>query len=295
MIPAWIAFSLFAAFMQSIRTAGQKQLSHSLSPMSVTLIRYLFGLPFVVLYLIFLFQEQSLSELSLAIANARFVVYALLASVAQIVATILLVKVFSFRNFAVGTSFAKTEAIQTAVFGLIFFGTAISLTGWIAVLVGFVGILIVSLPSSGARWELGNVVLGTLSGTAFSFTSIWLREASTSLSVGALHSAALTLVFMVIVQTLICLGYSVLKEPGQLALFKGRIKLASFVGLTSALGSIGWFTAMTMVNPALVKSVGQVEFIFTLIITTLFFKEKITPREMMGMIFIVASVIILLS
>jgi len=211
-------------------------------------------------------------------SNPRFVSYAVLAGIAQIVATVLLVKVFSFRNFAVGTSFAKTEALQTAMFGLVLFGTALSGWGWLAVLIGFVGILIVSVPKSSEPWELKNVVLGTLSGTAFSFTAIWLREASLSLDTDTLRSAAMTLFFMVSVQTLICLIYSVVKEVGQLAMIRARTRLALFVGLTSALGSIGWFSAMTLENPALVKSVGQVEFIFTLIITTLFFKEKISLR-----------------
>lgn len=263
--------------------------------MTVTLVRYLFGLPFATLYLIFLFKEQTVVEVITAVSNQRFVVFSLLAGIAQIIATVLLVKVFSFRNFAVGTSFAKTEAIQTAIFGMIVFGTALTFLGWIAVLVGFVGILVVSVPRSKTPWDLKNVALGTLSGTAFSFTSLWLREASLSLSNDALHSAGMTLFFMVSVQTLICLIYVSVKEPGQLNLMFARFGLATFVGLTSALGSIGWFTGMTLTNPALVKSVGQVEFIFTLIITTVFFKEKISTREYIGMAFIVISVLILLQ
>lgn len=292
---SWIAFSIFAALMQSVRTAGQKQLTSSLSPMSVTLVRYLFGLPFVLIYLVFLFGADIRPAVYEAVINSRFLAYAFAAGVAQIVATVLLVKVFSFRNFAVGTSFAKTEAIQTAVFSLVFFGSALTALGWLAVFVGFVGIVIVSLPKPGAPWQWSNVVLGTLSGTAFSFTSLWLREASLSLPTTAVYSAAMTLFVMVSIQTLICLVYSVVKEPGQVRLLPARVKLAGFVGLTSALGSIGWFTAMTLQNPALVKSLGQVEFIFTLLITTLFFKEKISGKEYLGMMFIIASVIILLQ
>jgi len=291
---SWIAFSIFAAFMQSVRTAGQKQLTSSLTPMSVTLVRYLFGLPFVIAYLLILFGKQSGHEIVVALSNHRFVTFAVLAGIAQIVATVLLVKVFSFRNFAVGTSFAKTEALQTAVFGLVLFGTALSGWGWLAVLIGFIGILIVSVPKSREPWEFKNVVLGTLSGTAFSFTAIWLREASLSLNIDTLRSAGMTLFFMVSVQTIMCFVYSAVREANQLSLIRARTGLAFFVGLTSALGSIGWFSAMTLENPALVKSVGQVEFIFTLVITTLFFKEKISVREYVGMTLIVISVIILL-
>jgi len=292
---SWIVFTLFAALMQAVRTAGQKELTSNLSPMSVTLVRYLFGLPFVFIYLIFLFRESTLDAVLQAVGNQRFLIYALLAGIAQIVATVLLVKVFSFRNFAVGTSFAKTEAIQTAVFSMVFFAATLSPTGWFAVIVGFVGIVVMSLPKSNAPWQLSNVLLGTLSGTAFSFTSLWLREASLSLTIDAIQSAAMTLFVMVLIQSVICLVYSAVREPGQLQRLPARLGLASFVGLTSALGSVGWFTAMTLQNPALVKSLGQVEFIFTLLITTLFFKEKISGREYLGMAFIVASVIILLS
>lgn len=46
----WIGFTLLAAFMQAVRTAGQKQLPRNLTAMSTTLSRYLFGLPVALLY-----------------------------------------------------------------------------------------------------------------------------------------------------------------------------------------------------------------------------------------------------
>jgi len=292
---AWIAFTVLAALMQAVRTAGQKQLTSSVSPMGATLIRYVFGFPFAALYLLILTGSSSIPLMQEAVTNMRFVTYAILAGVAQIFATFLLVKVFSFRNFTVGTSFAKTEAIQTAVFGMVFYGSLLNGLGWLAVAIGVLGIFIVSIPRKSGHWEPMNVILGTLSGTAFSFTSLWLREASLSLDLPVLNSASITLVFMVGVQSLMCLTYIVVKEKDQLSAISKRLKLSWFVGLTSALGSIGWFTAMTYQNPALVKSLGQIEFIFTLLLTTLFFKEKVTAREIIGVIAIVASVILILQ
>jgi len=291
----WIAFTVLAALMQSVRTAGQKQLTSSVSPMSSTLIRYIFGLPFALFYLSYVSGPDVPTQLSGAISSSRFLIFASLASLAQILATFLLVKVFSFRNFTVGTSFAKTEAVQAAVLGTLVFGSALSAMGWLAVAVGFLGIFVVSIPARGVRWEPMNIVLGTLSGTAFAFTSLWLREASLSLQLPALQSAAITLVFMVSLQTLVCLAYTSLKEPQQFNAIAGRLKLAWFVGFTSAAGSVGWFTAMTLQNPALVKSFGQIEFIFTLLLTTLFFKERVTTREMFGVAAIIVSVILILQ
>ena len=281
--------------MQAVRTAGQKQLTSSVTPMSSTLIRYVFGLPFALIYLLYITRAELPEVVAAALGNGRFIVFALAAAVAQIIATVLLVRLFSFRNFTVGTSLAKTEAVQAAVFGTVLFGMPLSLFGWLAVAIGFLGIYIVSMPTGDQRWEPRTVLLGTLSGTAFALTSLWIREASLSLEQSVLSSAAMTLVFLVSVQSLICVCYTALREPEQFAAIGKRLGLAGFVGLTSALGSVGWFTAMTYQNPALVKSLGQVEFIFTLLLTTLFFKERITARELLGVAAIVCSVILILQ
>ncbi len=263
--------------------------------MSSTLIRYVFGLPFTIIYLVYVTQSELADILVQALNNRRFVLFSLAAALAQIIATFLLIKVFSFRNFTVGTSLAKTEAVQAAVFGTLMFGIPLSLQGWLAVAIGFLGIFIVSMPAAKQRWESRTVILGTLSGTAFALTSLWIREASLSLNLPVLPSAAMTLVFMVTVQSLMCLSYTVVRERSQFAAIGQRLGLSGFVGLTSALGSVGWFTAMTYQNPALVKSLGQIEFIFTLLLTTLFFKERITARELLGVAAIVGSVILILQ
>lgn len=292
---SWIAFTILAALMQAVRTAGQKQLTSSVTPMSSTLIRYVFGLPFALIYLLYITRAELPEVVAAALGNGRFIMFALAAAVAQIIATVLLVRLFSFRNFTVGTSLAKTEAVQAAVFGTVLFGMPLSLFGWLAVAIGFLGIYIVSMPTGDQHWEPRTVLLGTLSGTAFALTSLWIREASLSLEQSVLSSAAMTLVFLVSVQSLICVCYTALREPEQFAAIGKRLGLAGFVGLTSALGSVGWFTAMTYQNPALVKSLGQVEFIFTLLLTTLFFKERITARELLGVAAIVCSVILILQ
>lgn len=292
---AWIAFTVLAALMQAIRTAGQKQISSTVSPMGATMVRYVFGLPFAVAYLLFISQFTALSLLNDALINPRFVVYGLLAGVAQIIATVLLVTCFNFRNFTVGTSFAKTEAMQTALFGTLLFGSTLSSLGWLAVAIGVLGIFIVSIPTKTSLWEPINILLGTVSGTAFALTSLWLRQASLSLGLPATQSAALTLVFMVSTQSIMCIAYIWLREREQFQAIIKRYRLAWFVGLTSALGSAAWFTAMTLQNPALVKSLGQIEFIFTLLLTTHFFKETVTRRELIGVLAIVASVLLILQ
>ena len=290
----WISFTIFAAFMQAIRTAGQKSMASELSPMATTLARYLFGLPFAVFYLMLVVPDHTVDNITSSLANDTFIIYASLAGVAQILATMWLIKIFAYRNFAVGTIFSKTEAIQTAIFGAIFFSAVLPWLGWLAIVIGAVGVLILSLPDRAQRIEIPSIVYGLLSGCSFALTALWIRTASLSLGEEFLQNAALTLAYMVSIQTVLCLIYVTVKEREQLPLLVKRWRLGLFVGATSALGSIGWYTALTYQDAALVRSLGQIEILFTLTITYLFFGERVTPREYLGIVAIITSVLILL-
>jgi drug/metabolite transporter (DMT)-like permease len=291
---AWILFTLLAALMQSVRTAGQKHLASHLSPFATTLVRYLFGAPFALAYLFLVFSADPVSALMANLDNQSFLIYALLASVAQIAATVWLVQVLKLRNFAVGTVLSKTEAIQTALFGMIFFDALLSAVGWLAVVLGALGVAAMSFPQRGQRPDTRSVIYGLLSGVGFACTALWLRQASLSLGYSFIENAALTLVFTVAVQSTICLAYVALKERQQLLVLSKHLPLALFVGATSCLGSIGWYTAMTYQNAALVRSLGQVELIFATVITVFFFHEKISRLELAGICAIGASVLMLL-
>lgn len=127
--------------MQAVRTAGQKQLSGKLNSMATTGVRYFFALPFAWLYL---WSMLDFREVEIPRLNNDFLQYALIACVMQIWGTACLVAVFRYRNFAVATSLAKTEAIQVAIVGALLFGATLSGLGWFSVVVGVVGVSNVS-------------------------------------------------------------------------------------------------------------------------------------------------------
>ena len=64
--------------------------------------------------------------------------------------------------------------------------------------------------------------------------------------------------------------------------------------MASALGSIGWFTAMTIERVSFVKALAQVEFIFALFVSIVVFKERPTRVEILGMVLIAAGIVVLL-
>ncbi len=294
----WIFLTLFAVVMQTLRTAGQKKLSDHMDAVAATLVRFLFGLPFAGIYLFAVWRWHGAD---LPPTNATFWTFAVIASVTQVVATALLIYLFSLRNFAVGTTYARTEAFLTAFVGALFFGEIITLFGWAAILVSVAGVVVLTI----ARTQIEAITLlqrlwnraaavGLGSGLCFALASLSLRKASLSLETENFQlSAGMTLVTMVTIQTLMTAGYVGLKSAHQFRAILIRWRPCLFVGLTSALGSIGWFTAMTLERAAYVKALGQIEFIFALAISTFFFRERSNFLELAGMALIASGVLLL--
>lgn len=295
---SWVILSIFASLAQSIRTALQKNLKTKLSTISITWIRFAFGVPFAVIY--FLILTHLIKETP--ILNSGFFINCFAASISQIMATLLLISLFSYKNFAVGTTYAKTETVQTAILGMIFFGEYLSNLGILAIILGIFGIFMISISEEKINLKLilksitkKHAVIGILSGTFFSFSALFIKNASVSLESGnILIKAATTLLVMTIIQTSILGFYLYKKEKEQLKKIKANYKQAFLIGLTSILGSIGWFSAFTMTNVAYVKTVGQIELIFSLLISRKIFKEKQRALELCGIIVVITSIILLI-
>ena len=99
---------------------------------------------------------------------------------------------------------------------------------------------------------------------------------------------------MVSLQTLLLGGYQAWRRPDELL---GSLRLwrpCLFVGVTSAAGSAGWFTAMTVERATYVKALGQIEFLLALGVSTLFFRERATRPELAGMALVGAGILVLL-
>jgi drug/metabolite transporter (DMT)-like permease len=121
-----------------------------------------------------------------------------------------------------------------------------------------------------------------------------IRQSSLALETDLLLSAAVTLVFMITVQSVISIVYIYFQDKSQLLLMVKYWRICLFVGVTSVIGSIGWFTATSFQHAAYVKALGQIEFFITLFITYRIFKEKISLLEFFGMFLIITSVMVLL-
>ena len=288
---SWIAFTLLAALSQSWRNAFQSQLSQHLSVAGTTLARFLFASPLALLYLISLYQWQSVP---IPQFSSEFNFYIIGAALMQIVATGLMVILFKLENYAIGAGLAKCEAPVSAILGVLFFGTVLTFTGWIGVILGGIGVLILSSPSGWRRLSLKTFSLGLACSSAFALTSLWIREASLSLQLPFPHSAAWVLFLVILLQTLVITGYLLVKERHTLVAMLARPKLIIMTSLTSVIGSLGWFSAMSLQAVPYVKTLGQVEVVFMIFISYFWLGQRIKNRELMALLLLSVAAILVM-
>lgn len=287
----WILSTLIAAWFQSMRTAHQNSLSKDFGTLHATLARSLFGLPFVFIYGVFCWVF--LGEINIT-PTTSFYFASFVGAMAQVAATYLMLNLFKTQSFASGTLFAKTEAIMTALLGLFVFTSALSVTAWIGIFFGVIGIIILSIKSTinvSSFFQKG-ALLGLASGLCFAITSLSVTFASHQLEGHLATRAALTLILVLVIQSILLWSIQSYLEKSLFSPFNKNIKLSNKVGFFSAIGSIGWFTAFSLANPALVKTLGQIEVIGTLYYSKYRFSEVVSTREWIGGGFILASVII---
>ena len=85
-----------------------------------------------------------------------------------------------------------------------------------------------------------------------------------------------------------------MSQPGQLTAVAERWRPALLVGMIAMAASACWFTAMAMHNAAMVRAVGQIELLFTLITSVWLLNERISRREVFGMALLVAGILMLI-
>ena len=295
----WIPITIFAAFMQNLRSALQKFLKGKLSTSGATFTRFVYGAPIALLYL---FALLIFGNYSLPSASPEFAFFAAIGGLSQVTATALLVYLFSYRNFAVGTAFSKTEAIQAAIFGIVVLGEGVSAAAALAILISLVGVIMLSVTKpTGSIWTIfaqcfeWPALVGVASGAMFAISAIAIRAASLSLDSGDfVIRAAFTLACVTVFQTVVMTIYIKAREPGQIATVFREWRIASLVGLCGVLGSAGWFTAMTLQNAAYVRVLGQIELLFTFAVTYLYFRERASSNELVGIGLIVSGISVLL-
>ncbi len=295
----WIPVTIAAAFFQNLRSSLQRHLKGKLSDMGATYVRFAFAWPFAVIWLALLVLGFNLD---LPQPNLAFVAWVIAGSVTQIVFTFLLIWLFSYSNFAVGTTLSKTEVLQVALLEAILLREAVTPLAAGAIVVSSIGVL--TLSAGKDRLTFGNLFRGlgqksTLIGLASGFflgaSSVLFRGAALSLHHDSLlTSAAFTLVLATLFQTVLVTIWLMIFEKGQISSVVANWRVAATVGFAGWIASICWFTAFTLTNAAYVRALGQVELVFTFLVSVLFFREKVTRAEIGGAVLLASGIVILI-
>lgn len=295
----WIPVTIFAAFVQNLRFMLQRHLKvTTLSTVGATYSRFLFALPLsalvVAVYL-------GVTGATLPEIKPGFWPFMLIGGVAQITATALVVALFASRNFSVGIALIKSEVLLTALIGFVILGDQVTARAGFAILIGVAGVLFLSDPPKpdrqlGLRERFFNKASGYGLGAGFLFgiSAVFYRGATLEVvSDDPFLRAMVTLGVTIAWQVLAMTVWMMWRDRAEIGKVIASWRISFWTGLTSMLGSLGWFVAFTLQNAAYVKALGQIELLFTFAGGYFVFKERSTWREIVGAILVVASIVAL--
>lgn len=292
----WLIVTLCAAVFNSWRTAVQQSVRASLSVNGAGLVRYFYGLPVAVVLL----AGWSLAHgEALPRFDPAMLIWALSAGLAQILGTNLLLLAFGYHNYVAGTAYSKTEAIQGAILSFVLLGERLSWITWLGIGVGVFGVLY--LAGGGRRPRLRDMIkpaalCGLGAGLGYTMTSIFAKLASRAVHTDDLILAAL---FVLVVtqagQVMMQGSYVLLRERGEMARVLRSWRSSSLVGLLASLGSACWFSGFALAPVALVRTVGQVEVLFTLGFGHVYLRDTVKRYEVVALFCIAAGVALALA
>lgn len=298
-MPVWVAATLLAGLFQTWRTALQQRLRGQMSVNAAAVVRYLYGVPVGVL-LVALYL--ALAGGSLSAPTGMYLLYCALGGLGQIIGTNLLIMSFAQRGFAVGTAYSKTEAVQAALIALVFLGEGFGALAWLGIAVSVGGTLYLSLAGrvsslreAAAATRQPSALYGLGAGLAFALCAIAIRAATAELDgPDATLRALETLVVINAMQTLMQGSWLAAREPASVPMLFRSWRSSAQVGALSALGSACWFTGFAHAPVALVRAVGQVEILFTLLFSRFFLKERMKRSDVAGALVVVSGVVLVL-
>ncbi len=287
----WALFTVIAAASQTVRNATQRELTATLGTAGATHVRFLFGLPFALLFLagVMIWTGNALPR-----PPAVFWAWVLDGALAQIAATALMLAAMNDRSFVVVYAYIKTEPVQAALFGLVFLGDAVTLPMAAAILIATAGVVIMAL-KPGATLGLKATLLGLAAGGTFALSAVGYRGAILSLNLQSyVMAATFTLVVGLVIQCVLLSLYLRLRDPAVLTSIARHWRPSLFAGFMGALASQFWFLAFALATAASVRTLALVEVLFAQAISVFVFKQTTTTREGIGIVLIVIGVTLLI-
>jgi drug/metabolite transporter (DMT)-like permease len=289
----WVVFTIIAAAGQTARNAMQRELTATLGTVGATHVRFLFGFPFAILFLI---GVMVVTGATLPRPDAFYWPWLFGGMAAQMAATALMLAAMSERSFVVTIAYIKTEPVQVALFGFLLLGDKVTPLIALAIIVATAGVVVMSLkPGVAQAGGFRPTLLGLVSGGMFGLSAIGYRGAILRLedANGFVMAATFTLLSGLVLQSVLLSAWLAWRDPGVLKAIFRAWRPSLFAGFMGALASQFWFLAFAIATAASVRTLALIEVLFAQAISKFVFKQPTSRREALGIVLVVAGVALL--
>jgi drug/metabolite transporter (DMT)-like permease len=293
---AWVLATLLAAAAQTARNAAQGALTARIGTLGATQVRFLYGLPFAVIFLWLAALGTGEAPPPLSAASLG---YTALGAAAQIGATALMLYTMKSRSFAVTTAWIKTEPVMVALLATLLIGDPLTWAKLLAILVATTGVVILSTRPETTRnlfSDTGPLATGLLAGLLFGLAAIGFRGGILNLPDGGfLIRASTILVLSLALQSAMLLAWCLIMDRKALTASLGVWRPSLLAGFLGAFASQFWFIGFSLTSAANVRTLALVEVLMALAVSAFVLRQPVSARQMLGMAVIVAGVGMLLA
>jgi drug/metabolite transporter (DMT)-like permease len=288
----WVPATMAAAAAQTARNAMQRHLTAALGTLGATAVRFVYGFPFGLALL-------GLASLAAGRApplpGVEAFVWIGAGALAQILATALTLAAMRLKSFALAIAYTKAEPVLVVMFGFVVLGERLSTLAVAAIVAATAGVMVMS----GNPWRNGvdgrATALGVAAGAAFGLSAVCYRGGILALDEPVFFLAATTaLAWALAFQAAAMLVWLRLRAPDTLVRLFAEWRKSLFAGAMGACASGGWFCGFALAPAALVRTLGLIEVVFSLLVGRNVFKQSLAPREAAGLALMVGGVAALL-
>ena len=298
----WIFVAIFAAALQTFRSAFQKRMIPDIGKFGATYIRFIYALPFTFLIFIFWFfiLKNEIPKL-----NNLAIFYCFIGALCQVLFTLLLMIIFSYRNFAAGIAFSKTEVLFAALIEIFILNIVFLPIINFGIILGVFAVIFLSVAKETTNindvfikisksFFTFSTLFGVLTGLILAGSTVGYRMAIINVEGHILDATIYLSILAVFIQSIMMGIWLYYYKRNELKLVFQFWKKSLPAGICGSGATAGWFLAFALATAAEGRAVGQIELIFSIIISIIFFKEKVQRTEILGICMLINSILLVI-
>lgn len=280
----WVPITIAGAIAQVLRNGTQASLTGKIGTLGATQVRFVFGLPFAVIFLVVALWVGDTRLPPMTVASWGWVT---LGALVQILATALMLVVMHRRAFGVAYAYIKTEPVLVAVLGVVLLGDHLPPLAWLAIAIVTAGVLVASVAPREFGRLIGEghmIVAGVTAGGLFGLSAIAFRGAIEALGEGSFVIRSLTVLVASMAIQVAVLGVWLAmrdREAFTGSLREWRQSLGA--GFLGAVASACWFTAFSLTPAANVRTLALIEMPVAALVSKRVTRRKLAMHELLGL------------